>query len=43
MWLLDEKGTDVNGTTKYGSSALHKAKTPDMVAACWTVARIRPG
>jgi ankyrin repeat protein len=33
VWLLDEKGADVNATTVDGSSVLHFAKTPDMLTA----------
>ena len=33
MWLLDEKGVDVNATTLYGSSALHYANSLDILTA----------
>ena len=31
--LLDEKGADVNGTTKYGDTPLHLARAPDLITA----------
>ena len=33
VWLLDEKGADVNGTSTKGNTPLHLAKTPEIVAA----------
>jgi len=33
VWLLDEKGADVNATMALGTSALHYAKTLDILNA----------
>jgi len=33
VWLLDEKGADVNATMAFGTSALHHAKTLDILNA----------
>ena len=32
VWLLDEKGADVNATTSDGEAPLHRAPTPDIVS-----------
>jgi hypothetical protein len=33
VWLLDEKGADVNGTAAHGRTAIFYAKTPDILTA----------
>jgi len=33
VWLLDEKGADVNATTTEGNTALHCASRPDVITA----------
>jgi hypothetical protein len=40
LWLLDEKGADVNATTSLGWTALHAATFLEIFNICWTVARI---
>ena len=43
VWLLDEKGAEVNAPTLLGNTALHMSKHRRSSLPCWIVTRFRPG